>query len=45
MKFKSRQLIIYLICFLISFIVTVQVRTVNVSESDILRLKKENEYL
>lgn len=43
MKVKSKQYIIYLICFLIAFVVTVQVRTVNVNEADILRLKKENE--
>lgn len=43
MKFKSKHIIIYLICFLISFVVTVQVRTVNENNSDILRLKKENE--
>ena len=41
MKFKTKYLIIYLICFLLSFVVTVQVRTVNVNEADILRLKKE----
>lgn len=43
MKLKSKHLIIYLICFLLAFVVTVQVRTVNISESDILRLKTENE--
>ena len=43
MKIKSKHLIIYLISFLLAFVVTVQIRTVNVSEADILRLKKENE--
>lgn len=43
MKFKSKELIIYLICFLLAFVVTVQVKTVNVNNADILRLKKENE--
>lgn len=43
MKINSKHIVIYIICFLISFIVTVQVRTVNVNNGDILRLKKENE--
>lgn len=43
MKINSKHVVIYIICFLIAFIVTIQVRTVNVSESDILRLKRENE--
>lgn len=43
MKMNSKHIVIYVICFLISFIVTVQVRTVNINNGDILRLKKENE--
>lgn len=43
MKLKSKELVIYLICFLLAFIVTVQVKTVNVNNADILRLKKEDE--
>lgn len=43
MKINSRNVVMYVICFLLAFVVTIQVRTVNVSESDILRLKKENE--
>ena len=39
----STQVIICLICFLLSFFITVQVRTINKSENDILRLKTENE--
>lgn len=35
--------IIALICFILSFLITLQVRTINQSESDILRLKNENE--
>lgn len=40
---SSTQVIVCLICFLLSFFITVQVRTINKSESDILRLKTENE--
>ena len=32
-----------IICFLLAFMITVQIRTINVSDSDILKLKKENE--
>lgn len=42
-KLTSTQVIICLICFLVAFFITVQVRTIDKSESDILRLKKENE--
>lgn len=35
--------IIALICFILTFLITLQVRTINQSESDILRLKNENE--
>ena len=43
MKLDTKHIIIFVICFLLSFVVTVQVRTVNVNNADILRLKKENE--
>ena len=43
MKFDIKHFVIFGICFLLSFVVTVQVRTVNENNSDILRLKKENE--
>lgn len=43
MKLNSKHVVIYVICFLLAFVVTVQVRTVNVNNADILRLKKENE--
>ncbi len=39
----SKHIIIFVICFLVAFTVTVQIRTVNVNNADILRLKKENE--
>lgn len=39
----STQVIVCLICFLLSFFITIQVRTIDKSESDILRLKTENE--
>ncbi|MBQ9279666.1 MAG: DUF881 domain-containing protein [Clostridia bacterium] len=42
-KINSTQVIICLICFIISLSVTIQARTINTSESDILRLKRENE--
>lgn len=42
-KINSTGVIICIICFIISLSVTLQVRTINTSESDILRLKKENE--
>lgn len=35
--------IVALICFILCFLITLQVRTINQSESDILRLKNENE--
>ena len=40
---KSKKIVIYVICFLVSFVVTIQMRTVNTNKSDILRLKTENE--
>ena len=43
MKFNGKILTIGLICFLLAFMITVQIRTINVSDSDILKLKKENE--
>ena len=43
MKLNTKHYVIFGICFLLSFVVTVQVRTVNENNSDILRLKKENE--
>lgn len=43
MKLNSKHIIIFIICFLLSFVVTLQVRTVSVNNADILRLKKENE--
>lgn len=42
-KINSTTVIICIICFIISLSVTLQVRTINTSESDILRLKRENE--
>lgn len=42
-KLNSAHVLIFLICFLITFFVTIQIRTVNKSETDILRLKTENE--
>lgn len=35
--------IVAIICFILCFLITLQVRTINQSESDILRLKNENE--
>ena len=43
MRLNSKHIIIFIICFLLSFVVTLQVRTVSVNNADILRLKKENE--
>lgn len=43
MKINIQNIEIFLICFLLFFVVTVQVRTVNINNADILRLKKENE--
>ena len=42
-KINSTQVVICIICFIISLSVTIQARTINTSESDILRLKRENE--
>lgn len=42
-KITSTHIVIFLICFIISLSVTIQARTINTSESDILRLKRENE--
>ncbi len=39
----SAQITICVICFLVTLLFTVQVRTINVSESDILKLKREDE--
>lgn len=45
MKFKinSKIVILGIICFLLSFMLTAQVKTIKVSSTDISRLKKENE--
>lgn len=43
LKFDGKNLMIGVICFLLVFMVTLQIRTINDSESDILRLKTENE--
>lgn len=43
MKVKRTHLIIGLICFLLAFMVTAQMRTIQVSSTDISRLKTENE--
>ena len=45
MKFRlnSKILLLALIFFLIAFMVTAQIKTIRVSETDISRLKKENE--
>ena len=40
---KGAKLTIGAICFLLMFMITCQIRTINVSESEILRLKNENE--
>lgn len=42
-KITPTQITVCVICFLLSLCFTIQVRTINTSESDILRLKKENE--
>lgn len=42
-KVPKSNLTIGLVCFLIAFMITAQVRTISVSGADILRLKKENE--
>ena len=43
MKVNVKNWIIGLICFMICFLVTAQIKTINKSSSDILRLKTENE--
>ena len=45
MKFRlnNKVLLLGLICFLLAFMVTAQMRTIKVSATDISRLKKENE--
>lgn len=43
MKLNSKNLLIGLICFLLVFMVTAQMRTIRVSTTDISRLKTENE--
>lgn len=43
MKLNSKNILIGLICFLFFFMITAQVRTIRVNETDITRLKKENE--
>ncbi len=40
---KTKLIVIYVICFLVAFVVTIQMRTVNINKADILRLKTENE--
>ena len=42
-KFNNKVLLIGLICFLLAFMVTAQIRTIHVSATDISRLKTENE--
>lgn len=42
-KMNGTQISVCIICFLVSLFFTLQVRTINTSESDILRLKRENE--
>lgn len=45
-KFKkpnTTQITVCVICFILSLCFTIQVRTINTNESDVLRLKKENE--
>ena len=43
MKINERNWIIGIICFMLVFMVTIQIKTINRSSSDILRLKSENE--
>ncbi len=43
MEINTKHIVIFVICFLLSFVVTVQVKTVNKNNADILRLKRENE--
>lgn len=42
-RITPTQITVCIICFLLSLCFTIQVRTINISESDVLRLKKENE--
>lgn len=42
-KITTTQITVCVICFIVSLCFTIQVRTINTSESDALRLKKENE--
>ena len=42
-KLEGVNVTICIVCFLLALCYTVQVRTISISESDILRLKKENE--
>lgn len=42
-KINSTQITVCIICFVLSLCFTIQVRTINTNESDILRLKTENE--
>ena len=43
MKINEKNWIIGIICFMLMFMVTIQIKTINRSSSDILRLKSENE--
>ena len=43
MEINTKHIVIFVICFLIYFVVKVQVKTVNKNNADILRLKRENE--
>lgn len=43
MEINTKHIVIFVICFLLSFVVTVQVKTVSKNNADILRLKRENE--
>ena len=42
-KMNSTQITVCVICFILSLCFTIQVRTINTNESDVLRFKKENE--
>lgn len=43
LKNNGTKITVGVICFLLMFMITCQIRTINVSESEILRLKNENE--
>lgn len=43
LKLTPTRITVCMICFILSLCFTIQVRTINTSESDVLRLKKENE--